>query len=448
MTDQLTQDVQELKNDALSVKITKQPGCRVLLDITVQPAGVEAAYEKAFKNVRKEVSIPGFRKGKVPDEIILKNYASHIEREWKDIVLQTAFQEAVILTKAIPLSKNSVKRSQLKKCSKTEGAEAHFEYEAEPIIPTIDVKRLQTKPVIARAVTDDDIEWELKKHRMNNATFEDVTDRPVQEGDFVEIDVDVIEDPAHNVFTNRLFHVTPDDMPKWAYNEIIGMQVNEAKEAKATLDTCDDKRSFIPHVHSESCGHNEPKLCRILLTAIKKGVLPDANDDLAKKYNLESMDEMRKKIRELLERMTKEMAQDATRSQIQEELSQLYPIDVPQTLFNAEVTARLRHLKQASHQKDGALPMSEAQEKSLKTTLEAIVYDFLSSMYLLNSIIQKEKFQVSQEEFLQEVTAETSHLPPEHRLVFPGIDMNEARNRMFMRVTMRKAIDHIISQLH
>ena len=118
---------QEFRTDTIRVTVSKKPGCHAHVTAIVEPTAVKASYEKALKNVSREVSIPGFRKGKVPRDILIKNYASYIDREFKDICLQTAFEEVINLTKLRPLSKHSIKRTHLKKCSVEEGAEAIFD---------------------------------------------------------------------------------------------------------------------------------------------------------------------------------------------------------------------------------------------------------------------------------------------------------------------------------
>ena len=445
---QETQKEQTLENENVRIKYTKAPGCKVHLEVSVLPLAVRAAYEKAFKTVKKEVSLPGFRKGKVPDEIVTKNYATYVEREWKDLCLQTAFIEALNLAKMKPLSKNSVKRSFLKSCSKESGAEAIFDYECEPQIPSIDLKAIETKPEVLASITDEDLEWELKKQRVRHATFEEIKDRAVQEGDYVELDLDVIENPAHNVFTNRLFCVSKDEMPKWAYELALGMQVNESKESKIASDEHANNQCSEEHEHSDACAHThvEPKLCRITCSAIKRAILPEVNEEFAKKFGFNTAEELKEKIKEMLQRDVELLAKEQMRSKLAFELLQKYPVDLPLSLVEAEVGARFRYVKKMADQERGSLPVSADEDQLLKQMVASEVHNFFSCMYLLNAVARELQIAVTQDELVEEITFETQSLAPHQRLVYPGIDPNEARNRMFMRVMMRKALDHLIEQ--
>lgn len=131
-----------LSNDTTSITLVKSPGCQVHIEATVTALATQAGYEKAFKNVKKEVSIPGFRKGKAPDNVVLQNFASQIDREWRTIVLRTAFNESLQLCKLKPFSDNSVKRAEVKKCSKEEGSLCVFDFESEPEVPDVDPSSL------------------------------------------------------------------------------------------------------------------------------------------------------------------------------------------------------------------------------------------------------------------------------------------------------------------
>jgi trigger factor len=128
---------QKFQGEHVKATITKNPGCKVHLEVEVDATAVGASYAKALHLVKKEVSIPGFRKGKVPDDVVIKNFASAIDREWRDLTARAAFHDGLALVKCNPLSQNAVQKVVTKKISK-EGAEIHFDYESEPVIPTLD----------------------------------------------------------------------------------------------------------------------------------------------------------------------------------------------------------------------------------------------------------------------------------------------------------------------
>jgi trigger factor len=437
----------ELKSDTLSVRYMKGLGCKVHLEIKVEPPIVQGTYEKALHNVKKEVSIPGFRKGKVPNDMVVKNFHPQLEREWKDLTTKAAFNDALELIKLRPISSSSIRRLQVKKCTKEEGAEISVEFECEPEIPTIDIATLEFKRISARPITPDDVNWEMKRQLVRYATFEEVTDRPVQEGDFVNIDLDVVEMPAHNIFTGRLFHVLKEEMPSWVFDLIIGMNLNESREGKASPDSLDEKRSFIPELE-QSQEKMEPKQCRITVTSIKKAQLPLPDDAFASKFGCSTLAELKDKIRNVLERDAKSLAQDMTRSFLAQELLKKYALDLPESLLLSEANARFAYLKSVLNYKEGALPSNVSQERDTAIRNETfyIARNFLTTMYLVNPIAEKMQISATNDELIQEIAYESTQVPPEHKIIFPNMDPKDARSRLFLRIMMRKALDHIIEE--
>jgi len=428
------------ENDDVIVRFAREAGCRVLLEVQVKPALVSHSYEKAVKNIRKEVSIPGFRKGKAPDEVIFKNFAPQIDREWKDLVTRTAFDKSIPLINMPPLSASSIKRVQVKKCVKDEAAEVHFEYEASPEIPTIDIANLETKAITPRTISDDDVAFELKKQLVRHATFEDLTDHPVADNDFVELSVDIIENPAQNVFTNRLFEVGRAEMPEWVYNLVVGMNVGESREGQA------DFAAVPGHVHTAECHHEAPKQCRVTVTAIKRATLPAADDEFAKKYGIATIADFRERIRAVLERDSKSMAAEIVRSNLANELLQKYPIELPLSLLSQEASMRFHYCTDMLKKEKGALPEGGQEEERIRYETFAGAKNFLSLMYLTNQIAKTQNFATSEYELVQEINFESTQVPPAHRVIFPNMEPQDAKNRLFMRIMMRKALDWIMEQ--
>lgn len=186
-------------NENLTVAVEKQPNCRIIFDIKVNPLPVQAAYHKALKNVNKEVVIPGFRKGRAPDALIREKYALSIEKEFIDLVLQTSFNEAVHLTNVHPLKDGKMKRPTLHECSTVKGAHFSIEFEARPIIPAINLEELRIKKLHPDPITDDERQNALEGLLHKLATYDPIRDRPVQENDFVDISVSLLDEPPREV---------------------------------------------------------------------------------------------------------------------------------------------------------------------------------------------------------------------------------------------------------
>src|ERR1700728_4484173 len=139
---------EEIKTDHLSVIMTRKPGCHVKLEISVDPEATNAAYLKAVKSVNKEISIPGFRKGKAPDHLIIQRFEKYITKEWYDNLVNIAFLEFLEHSKLYPFNQGSksIKKAEIKNATRENGAHALIEYECQPTVPAINFSDIQTSP--------------------------------------------------------------------------------------------------------------------------------------------------------------------------------------------------------------------------------------------------------------------------------------------------------------
>lgn len=86
------------EDDKIVVELAHQPQSRVEATVTVRASWMPELAKAAYDKVRKQVSLPGFRKGKVPAALIEKQFGKAIEQEWKDIVCESALMHAISLT--------------------------------------------------------------------------------------------------------------------------------------------------------------------------------------------------------------------------------------------------------------------------------------------------------------------------------------------------------------
>ncbi|MEM1283508.1 MAG: trigger factor, partial [Chlamydiota bacterium] len=221
----------EHKNDHYTVQVDKEPGCQITFTITVSPEATKKEHVTALKGVNKQVSLPGFRKGRAPNELIMKHYAQHVEKEWKEALLHKAFQEAMKLTDVVPFTRESVKNADIKDCSLDEGAKVTVKFEAMPDVPEIDVATLNIETVEAEPVTEKKIEQIIEDIRYQFAEWENVEDRPVKEGDFVDVDIENLDDEGTFICQDTRLEVVKGKMGTWLIDLLIGMKPSESAEA-------------------------------------------------------------------------------------------------------------------------------------------------------------------------------------------------------------------------
>ncbi len=378
-----------LENDSLKVTVDEGAGCLLSLRIEMKPPKVQQAYKSALKRVNKEVSIPGFRKGKAPESTIQKNYQSHIEREWREILVEEAFTGAVELTKEPPYSKRTIQRPRLEKCSLEEGAVLLISYECYPKLPKVDFSKIELPKLEPRPVEASEVEGVIAEIQKREASYEAIEGKAADWSDYVRISLDGESETGGESFpllADRRLELKEPSVPGWLSALLLGMKADESKA----------------HEHTGEGGlEGLPKKLKLHLHAVEKILLPDVDDALAKKVGFETSDAMRGQIRSNMEADAASELRGRKFDALSEALVESYPFDLPQTLVEDLVA---RNLESQERQFD-SLPEAERtqQIEKLRAEIQASVIKKLRLHFLLREIGSEAKIALSQQELNDEI---------------------------------------------
>lgn len=306
----------EEKNEHLSVKVERHPGCIAKLEIEVSPTAARAAYEKAFKNIKREVSIPGFRKGKAPDEIITKNFKKAIHEEWENLLVRTSVNDTLELTKITPNGQEGFKKIQVKKASLEEPSLIIAELECRPEIPDVDFKSFKLEVPAEKRPFEEELELAMRNVQLQHAKWNELNDKAVEEGDYVMLDIESAEDPEQKYCTDGRFHIEKGTMADWLHNLLLGKRVGDVFEGL----------SDPTETESES---DEPLRCRVTLKGIQAAELPAWDDELAKLCKCADAEELKNNVTKQLENFLLQKKQETLSNQVREQLVSHYAFDMP-----------------------------------------------------------------------------------------------------------------------
>lgn len=360
--EQGTLENQSLQNDNVRFTIHYKPACIVEFDIEAHEPLIKNAHKKALRTIAKEVTLPGFRKGKAPDQLLLKNFPQEIDKEWQQEIANICFQECGKLAK-IPVLHRDARITFKMKSHSPSGALLTLAFETEPKVPHIDPKQMQLKSVKRPDVNDDKIDETMRQVQLFFATWHHVHDRAVQEGDFVLLDVDVIEETPHTpLFNNTRFEVTEKSMAQWMRELVLGKHKGDSIEGVSVPDE---------DASQEDKDNLKPKKVRIIIKAIDTATIPALDDNFVKKLGVTTVDEMRTNITNLLNKQADAHVLEAQREQVSEFLLNQYPFELPRTLIEKETQFRFRQLlSDAEFQKYWENLSNEERNKTIQTVYQ------------------------------------------------------------------------------
>jgi trigger factor len=387
------ENVKEFKNEDFTVKVTLKKDCIVELHIFASKEFVKKLQKKAIKEVSKDIDLPGFRKGKAPEDFILKKYPQNIEQELKNQITNTSFIEAQKLVKIFPLNKSTKITFDLKKHSLEEGSEVFFSYETEPPTPTIDKTKFKLKEIKKREVTEKNVNEAIRQAQFFFASWKEVT-RPIKEGDFVILDLEAIDkEPPTKVFSDTRFEVKDKSIAKWMKALLIGAKKNDVLEGISKPD------EDLPEREKKAF---EPKKVRVTIKKIEEADLPELTDEFAKKTGAENLEIMRKSIFEMLNKKSEREFLNKKREQVNKFLLENYKFDLPLSLVNSEKEYRKNQMLKNEDFKKHFDKMSDMEKKAFDLDMEKQSKEAISLFYLSHKIIEDAKITITKDEIHKE----------------------------------------------
>jgi trigger factor len=428
-------EVKTFDNKEFQVEAIEEAGCTLSVKIIVKPERAQKGYQKAVKEVNKRISIPGFRKGRAPDRTVISRYSSYVEQEWKEILVNDAYHAAVELTTIYPLNKESIHRPRIESCSKEEGAIVRLSYEHYPHLPPITLSDITIPSTAQEPIPQERIDEIIEEVRRSYADWEDVTDRSIQEGDFVDVSIDSLEEePPRPLVKDRRFEVTDKRLAQWLKKLVIGLSIGESVEGVSELEEESDpqvKKNF------------KPTKVRLTLHAIKKILLPEVDDELAKKIGAISLEDLKSKIVRNLEQREEEVRRMKQIEALEEALLTKYHFDLPASIVISERKERMARRIQTLREEDLSDEEIKAREEEIQREVSNEI-DRSLRLYFLNKQIAKQgKISLTNEELNEALVNYLTQNPNEQETA----DTRDFVSRMASALLQRKTKEYALTQV-
>ncbi len=387
---------QELATEEVRVHIHRKPACRIEMTVKTIPQLTKDARKNAIKTVSKEISLPGFRKGRAPDDMILSKFPTDVEKQLHKAIADLAFVAAQKVAKVPLLNNNSPISFDLKKQSE-EGAEVLFSFETEPAIPEVDSVGFEAKPVVRAEVGETQVEEAIRQMRFFYAQWKLIHDRPIQEGDYIMIDLDTVEgEEVQRVFHHIRFEVSKARMANWMKQLVEGAKTGDVLDGMSEPDdtaTEEEKKEF------------KPKKVRLSVLKVEEAVLPEMDEEFAKKVGASDVAHMRQSIAGLLNKQADDKVQSELREQVNDYLIDRYPFELPRSLIETEKKHRLGQLTHDPKFKANWQKMSQEERKNLEERLSTESEQAVRLFYLSRQIVQSAKIPVTHQDVQNEAIA-------------------------------------------
>ncbi len=382
----------------MEAKLEKQEKNRVWAEVKVEVEETGFGFKQAYRKLSESVTIPGFRKGKVPPDILKRRVGeAAILAEALEILLPQFYLQAVDKLKLKPID-----RPKVELVSAREGEDLVFKFEVE-VKPEVKVENylgVEAKRISAE-VTEEEVKEQVDILRNRFATLKPTKSRPIKKGDFVlmsftgKINGQVLESATAQDFVVELGQGYL--MPGFE-DKIYGAKPGDVLEFSLTFD----EDYFAKEVAGKTVDF------QVIIKELKEKVLPEASDEFAKQvgaYN--SLEELKEKLKEQLGLLKKQQSESLFREAVLSQVVEWAEVEVPETLINRQIEEMIR-LLDFRVRREG-LTLERYLEETGKT-IEDLRNEFRSQAeqtakteLVLEKIAEKEGLKVTEKDIDEEI---------------------------------------------
>ena len=311
----------------MSVQVEKLEKNMAKLTIEVAPEELEKAIEGAYQKNKGKISIPGFRKGKVPRQMIERMYGKEVFYEDAvNALIPEAYEKAVDECEEEIVSSPKIEVEQVE-------AGKPFIFTAEVALKP-EVKLGKYKGVkVEKAdteVTDEEVDKEIDKERESNARNIDVTDRAVKDGDIVTLDFEgFVDGTAFEGGKGENYPLTIGSgtfIPGFE-EQLVGAEIGKETEVNVTF----------PEDYQAEDLKGKAAVFKCTVKEIKEKELPTLDDEFASEVSeFETLAEYKADIRGRLEERKAKVAREAKEAAVIEEIIKDSDMEIPEAMIETQ----------------------------------------------------------------------------------------------------------------
>jgi trigger factor len=403
------------------------------LHVIIPADVVKQERDSIFKEIYQAAKVKGFRPGKAPVKVVENMYKSEILSETMQKLLSKTLEDALREAEVNPLNRPEITPPDDLELDKD------FEYTVVfEVLPEIELgqyKELKLKKE-KQVVKEEDVELSiqhLREHKAETTPYE--KKKAVKDGDVVIVDFEGSLDgePLEDLKRKDVQFVIGENKMIPEFEEaVLGMKKEEEKEFDVTYD-----ETFpIEHARGKAI-HYVLKLKDVL-----KRTMPEVDDELAKSIGLESLDELKTKIKEDLGHQLEKQVQVTMRRQLMDLLIVENPsIEAPQSLVEQEAERLVQSVQQNAEQQ--GIPPMDLSEQQLNEIRDHALRNVKASL-VLGEISRKEEIRVSDEDINENLSSIAQQYNMGTDQIRELYEQNNLLEGLEATLAERKVIDFIV----
>ena len=418
------------------MKVSTEPveNSQITLNIEMEPVEIDKYMETAYTRMVRKVSVPGFRKGKAPRNILERHVGKDaLFQEALDDLIPAAYKEALEEQKIEPVAQPKFELVQ---------TEPLIFKAVVPLKPTVKLGdytkiKVESKPV---EISDEDLESTIEQLRDQQAILLPV-ERPVQFGDIATIDVEGERDGASfPIRKDVVYEVNKEarlPLPGFA-EKLEGMVKGEEKSFSLSYPADYEMQELAGKDHA----------FKVTVSEVKEKKLPELDDEFAKALGKDDMASIREQIASNLKARAEERARLELEQKAVDAAVEISELEYPPVLVDREIERLLKD--ESRHFAEGIAGLDNYL-KTIGKTLEAHVEEVRPTAsrrvvrsLVLGKIAETEKIEVADPEIDEEIEKMVKEDVKQAEDMKKFFSLPEARESIKQFMTGRKTVERLV----
>ena len=390
----------------MKVEVKSKKGLRTVLSVVVDKKNIQTKMNERLQELQKEVTLKGFRPGKVPAEVIKSQFGKSIYGEVVDKILRETSTKAIDEKKLKVAGQPKIDLKQF-----GEGKDLNYELQID-CLPNVTLKSFDKFKATSFTVKveEKNIEEKLKEIANQNKQFEDKNvNEKATNGDQVTFDYSASVDG--NKFEGSegkgvQLELGKDLFLKGFDEQLIGVKKNDTKILDATLPANHPKKELANKKTKFECkilNVKKPKSCKI-------------DDEFAKLMGAKDIEDLKSLIEKQISSQYSQALNAITKKEILDQIEKNHQVDLPQNLIDQEISIMTQNLK------------PEDKEKH-KSNNEKLARSRIKLGLLLNEYGEKNNLKVSDDEVRNEIQKQIKGMPGQEKMVLEYYQKNPSASQ-------------------
>ncbi len=380
--------------DKIKAKKGKEQGCVTTVEVEIPVGMAQDAMHTVWLRIQSQARLPGFRPGKAPLTMVQQQFQGEARQRAVETLIQKAIPDAVKQLELHPVTSPEVHD-----LSWDAGKPLTFKFDVEQA-PKIELKTYKKLKATRKRypATEEEVNKRIEELREGNARLEKAAEDQVGPTHYVVVDFQATAEGKplpEGKGQDELVDMSSEQTVEGLTKGLLGLKRGDTKDVPVTLE---GGKAAIFHV---------------TVKELKSKVLPALDDEFAKDVGFEKLDELKTKLKELIQKEGDTKADRELTAQLEDALLANHKFDAPPSLVAGQLERLTQRVQEQFVGPNRELPEEEFKKLSDKLAPRAEAEVRLS--FLLRKIAEAEKIETSQQDLDLELNRALEESPSEDR---------------------------------